>query len=76
MDLATKTSDEILTMSDVAEEFKVNVSTVSRWISRHGLKSMIAGKKMYLIKRSDLDHFLETNEVIKTKKSQPDPESD
>ena len=76
MDTEIKDNDELLTMGDIASEFNIHRSTVSRWISRYGLKAKVIGKNTHTIKRSDLDHFLATTEIIRTKKSQPDPESD
>ena len=72
MNTETDFYSEILTVRDIAEEYNVNRSTVGRWINWYGLKATIIGKNTYTIKRSDLEHFLATNKVIKTKKSQPE----
>jgi excisionase family DNA binding protein len=54
-------TDEWLTIKQITKELHVSDKTVKRWIA-HGL---IAYKpsRAYLVKRSDLNAFLETHKV-------------
>jgi excisionase family DNA binding protein len=47
-----------LTPAQVADELQVTVATVRRWITTGGLPASKAGPRKWMIRRSDLDHFL------------------
>jgi excisionase family DNA binding protein len=51
--------DPWLTVSEVAEELRLNPATIRLWISKGQLTAVRAGPRRLLIKRSDLDRTLE-----------------
>lgn len=52
-------SDILLTVSEVAEELRLNVRTVQNLISRNKLKGLKLGYNTVRVYRSDLDAYLE-----------------
>ncbi len=50
-------NDEILTVGEIAEEYKVTTRTVINWYLHRGLAYFKIGR-MVRIKRSDLDRFI------------------
>ena len=49
--------DEILTASEIAEEYKITTRTVINWYTHRGLPYKKIGR-MVRIKRSDLEEFI------------------
>jgi excisionase family DNA binding protein len=50
-------SEEWLTLEEIAEELRVSVETVRRWIRKKQLKALSIGRG-YRIKRKDYEDFL------------------
>jgi excisionase family DNA binding protein len=51
--------DPWLTVAEIADELRVNPATVRLWVSKGALPATRAGQRKLLIRRSDLDHWLE-----------------
>lgn len=51
--------DEHLTLAQAAEVAKVHVNTIRRWVEEDLLRARRAGKRKLLVRRSDLERFLE-----------------
>lgn len=49
--------EEWLTLDEIAEELRVSVETVRRWIRTKQLKALSIGRR-YRIKRKDFEDFL------------------
>jgi excisionase family DNA binding protein len=55
-------ADPWLTLTEIADELRVNPATVRSWISKGQLKASRAGVRKWIVRRSDLDRMLaETN---------------
>jgi excisionase family DNA binding protein len=54
--------DEWLTIKQIQEEMHVSDKTVKRWITQ-GKLTAYKPSRAYLVKRSDLNAFLETHKV-------------
>lgn len=57
----TSSPDELLTVQEIAQELKVNVETVRRWIRSGTLPAFVLGnsdRRGYRVRRADLDSFL------------------
>ncbi len=52
-------SDDIYTVQEVAQQFKVAERTVRNWIEKDGLIAFPIGKRGYRIAKSDLDAWVE-----------------
>ena len=50
--------ERYLTPAEVAEELRVTVVTVRRWIASGTLRASKAGPRRWMIRRADLDAFL------------------
>ena len=58
-------SDELLDVEKVAEELRVHVDTVRKWIREKQLRAVKLGRRGgYRIRRSDLHEFLRKRETI------------
>jgi excisionase family DNA binding protein len=51
--------DEVYTVQEVAQQFKVAERTVRNWIEKEGLVAFPIGKRGYRIAKSDLDAWVE-----------------
>ena len=51
--------DEVLTVQEVAQQYKVSERTVRNWIEREGLVAFPIGKRGYRISKADLHDFIE-----------------
>ncbi|HLI68708.1 MAG TPA: helix-turn-helix domain-containing protein [Ktedonobacteraceae bacterium] len=51
--------DEILTVQEVAQLFKVSERTVRNWVERDNLPAIPIGKRGYRIAKRDLDAWVE-----------------
>jgi excisionase family DNA binding protein len=56
------TSDELLLLDEVAQQLRVSVESVRHWIKTGRLPSIRPGKRR-LVRRGDLDVFLERNKT-------------
>jgi excisionase family DNA binding protein len=54
-----------LTQEEVAEELRVSVDTVTRWIKSGQLVGYRISRNAYRIKRQDLDAFMEARKSTK-----------
>jgi len=52
------TDERYLTPAEVADELRVTVVTVRRWIASGALRASKAGPRRWMIRRPDLDMFL------------------
>jgi excisionase family DNA binding protein len=50
--------DPWLTLAEVADELRVNPSTVRLWVSQGRLSASRAGRRKWLVRRSELDRML------------------
>jgi excisionase family DNA binding protein len=66
-------SQELLTPAEVAEELKVTVVTIRRWIASGALRASKAGPRRWMVRRSDLDAFLSDSA---TRDETPKPSKD
>lgn len=55
-------SDELLTVSEVAERLRIHSMTIYRWIEEGRLPAMRFGKQ-YRVRAADLDEMLEGSRV-------------
>ena len=55
-------SDELLTVSEVAERLRISSMTIYRWIEEGRLPAMQIGKQ-YRVRVADLDEILESSRV-------------
>jgi len=53
-----------LSPKDIAEELRVSVSTVQRWIRQGRLRAYRLSYRGYRVRREDLDDFLERHATI------------
>jgi excisionase family DNA binding protein len=54
-----KQDDEVLTVQEVAQQYKVSERTVRNWIENDGLVAFPIGKRGYRISKADLHAFIE-----------------
>lgn len=50
--------DPWLTLAEVADELRVNPSTVRSWVSQGRLSASRAGRRKWLVRRSELERML------------------
>lgn len=50
--------DPWLTLAEIADELRVNPSTVRLWVSQGQLRASRAGQRKWLVRRSELDRML------------------
>jgi excisionase family DNA binding protein len=50
--------DPWLTLAEIAEELRMSPATIRSWISKGTLRAMRAGKRKWLVRRSELDRML------------------
>ena len=50
--------DPWLTLAEIADELRVNASTVRLWVSQGRLGASRAGRRKWLVRRSELERFL------------------
>ncbi len=55
--------EEILTVQEVAQQYKVSERTVRNWIEKEGLVAFPIGKRGYRIIRSDLLAFVAARKI-------------
>ena len=67
--------DELLTTSQVAEELKIDVKTVRKWINNGELEASDLGRE-YRVRRRDLDAFLESRKQKRKNRRITDVPSD
>jgi excisionase family DNA binding protein len=67
--------DELLTTSQVAEELKIDVKTVRKWINNGELEASDLGRE-YRVRRRDLEAFLESRKQKRKKRRITDAPSD
>jgi excisionase family DNA binding protein len=53
-----ETADPWLTLAEIAEELRVNPSTVRLWVTKGQLKASRAGVRKWIVRRSDLERML------------------
>lgn len=53
-----ETVDPWLTLAEIAEELRVNPSTVRLWVTKGQLKASRAGVRKWIVRRSDLERML------------------
>ena len=58
--------DDIMTVQEVAQQYKVSERTVRNWIEKEGLVAFPIGKRGYRIVRSDLLAFVEARKIRPT----------
>ena len=58
--------DDIMTVQEVAQQYKVSERTVRNWIEKEGLVAFPIGKRGYRIVRSDLLAFVESRKIRPT----------
>jgi excisionase family DNA binding protein len=51
-------SDPWLTLAEIASELRVNASTVRLWVSQGRLSASRAGRRKWLVRRSELERML------------------
>jgi excisionase family DNA binding protein len=56
--------DPWLTLAEIAEELRMSPATLRSWISNGTLRAMRAGKRKWLVRRSELDRMLAGKDVI------------
>lgn len=50
--------DPWLTLSEIAEELRMSPATIRSWVSKGTLRAMRAGRRKWLVRRSELDRML------------------
>ncbi|MGZ4305232.1 MAG: helix-turn-helix domain-containing protein [Solirubrobacteraceae bacterium] len=50
--------DPWLTLAEIADELRVNASTVRLWVSQGRLGASRAGRRKWLVRRSELERFV------------------
>src|SRR5205807_8307066 len=50
--------DPWLTLAEIAEELRLSPATIRSWISKGTLRAMRAGRRKWLVRRSELDRML------------------
>lgn len=55
--------DEVFTVQEVAQQYKVSERTVRNWIEKEGLIAFPIGKRGYRISKDDLRAFIEARKI-------------
>jgi excisionase family DNA binding protein len=56
--MSASPGDELLTISEIAQELKLHPQTVRNWIDAEKLNALRVGPRRVRVRRSDLDAFL------------------
>lgn len=65
---AKNTNSELLTISEVARQLRVDATTVRRWITAGALEAIVLPhghrRRSYRIRRADLDKIINSNIAV------------
>jgi excisionase family DNA binding protein len=72
MSIQNGTTEEFLTVAEVAEILKLNQQTVRNWIDQGSLPAHRVGRRVR-IRRSDLDRMLDEGYTVRSPSTEPAP---
>jgi excisionase family DNA binding protein len=69
----TPPEDPWLTLAEIAEELRLSPATIRSWISKGTLRAMRAGQRKWLVRRSELDRMLRSDDFADAPPPPPSP---